>query len=168
MKKSAPKKKARKIVQKAQPKAIASSEYSCTKEFALFLLRVGLGWLFLYAGLTKLLDPTWSAAGFLQGAKTLPDFYHWLASPENIAWVNVLNKMGLTLVGAGLITGTLTRYAASFGILIMALYFLPGLDFPYVQHGLLVDDHIVYIFALFVLLKYDAGRYYGLDKIIQK
>lgn len=42
---------------------------------SLLLLRATLGWLFFYAGLTKVLNPAWSAAGYLNGAKTLPDFY---------------------------------------------------------------------------------------------
>ena len=41
----------------------------------LFLLRVSLGWLFLYAGLTKLLDPTWTSEGYLTGAKAFTGFY---------------------------------------------------------------------------------------------
>ncbi len=138
----------------------------CTKEFSLFLLRVSLGTLFLYAGITKLMDPTWSAEGFLQGAKTFQGMYSWFASPENIGWVNSLNSWGLTLIGAGLITGTLIRYTCAFGVLIMALYYFVGLDFPYVDHGFIVDDHVVYIFALLVLAKFNAGKYFGIDKLI--
>lgn len=140
----------------------------CSKEVSLFLLRIAIGWVFLYAGLTKLLDPSWTSAGFLPNAQTFSGFYAWLASPENIAWVDVLNKLGLTLIGAGLMTGTLTRYASIAGILLMALYYFPGLNFPYVEHSFLVDQHIVYILVLAVLLKYNAGKYWGLDAVIEK
>ncbi|MEK7098213.1 MAG: hypothetical protein AAB906_05185, partial [Patescibacteria group bacterium] len=52
------------------------------QKISLFLLRISLGWLFFWAGITKVLNPTWSAAGYLQGAKTFADFYQWLATPS--------------------------------------------------------------------------------------
>ena len=33
----------------------------------------------------------------------------------------------------------------------MLLYYFPGLDFPYIDHGFIVDQHIIYIF-LFALI----------------
>ena len=97
---------------------------------SLFLLRITLGWLFFYAGITKILNPEWSSAGFLGTAQTFGNFYDWLASAQNIGWVNFLNEWGLTLIGAGLIFGTLTRLASYFGILMMVVYYFPGIDFP--------------------------------------
>ena len=35
------------------------------QKMSLVLLRLGLGWLMFYAGITKVLDPSWSAAGYL-------------------------------------------------------------------------------------------------------
>ena len=46
----------------------------------------------------------------------------------------------------------------------MALYYLPILNFPYVgDHSFLVDEHVIYALALWLLIKTDAGKYKGMD-----
>lgn len=127
-----------------------------------------MGWMFFYAGITKVLDPTWSAEKYLQGAKSFSGFYAWLASAQNIDWVNFLNEWGLTLIGAALLCGAFTKLASYFGMLLMALYYFPGLEFPYIGHGLLVDEHIIYIFALLLLVELNAGQFWGADEKLKK
>jgi thiosulfate dehydrogenase [quinone] large subunit len=69
----------------------------------MLLLRIALGWLFFYAGLSKVLDPAWSAAPFLAKATTLPSLFAWLASPGILPVTNALNAWGLLLLGASLL-----------------------------------------------------------------
>ncbi len=131
-------------------------------------MRLALGVLFFYAGVTKILNPQWSAAGYLKASKTLPGLYAWLASSQNIGWVNFLNEWGLTLIGLSLFFGLLVRFSAPLGALMMALYFLPILNFPYVgEHYFLVDDHIIFILGLALLYFGRAGEYLGLDKFLR-
>lgn len=104
-------------------------EKKTIKSVALLLLRVSMGWFFLHAGLTKVLDPNWTSAGFLQSSITFPVIYDWFAASYNIGWVDLLNQWGLTLVGAGLITGAFTRVASCAGIILMVLYYFPTLVF---------------------------------------
>ena len=131
---------------------------------SLFLLRVTLGWMFFWAGITKLLDPSWSAAGYLNAAKTFAGFYHFLASPGILPLVNFLNGWGLTLVGAALVLGVFVRLASLAGGLIMVLYYLPILDFPYPNaHSFLVDEHVIYLFVFLVLASQRAGLIWGLE-----
>ena len=133
-------------------------------KIAVFLSRVTLGVLFFYAGITKVLNPNWSAAGYLNSAKTFPGLYQWFASAGNIGWINFVNEWGLTLVGLALITGLLVRWASLGGILLMILYYLPVLSFPYIKpHSFLVDEHIVYALALLVLGGLRAGQIWGLE-----
>ena len=133
------------------------------------LLRVVLGVLFLYAGISKVMNPEWTAAGFLGGAETFSGLYAWFGSEANIVWVNFLNQWGQIAIGLGLITGFLTNIAAGAGILMMALYYFPDLKFPFVgEHGFLVDDHIIYAVALYVLIAAKAGNYFGLDTLLKK
>lgn len=135
----------------------------------LFLTRISLGGIFFYAGITKVFNPEWSSAGYLSSAKTFPGFYNWLALSTNIGWVNFLNEWGLTLIGAALILGIFTRYAAYAGVLIMALYYFPILSFPYVgDHSFIVDDHVVYALTLLLLAFLGAGKYWGLDTFRKK
>ncbi|MBI1998963.1 MAG: DoxX family protein [Parcubacteria group bacterium] len=131
---------------------------------ALLALRLSLGWLFFYSGIIKIFDADWTAAGYLAGAKTFPALFQWFAVPANIGWVNFVNEWGLALVGLLLITGLFVRYASIAGIVLMALYYLPVLAFPYPNaHSFIVDEHIIYILVLLFFVFSGAGTVYGLD-----
>lgn len=134
------------------------------QKISLFLLRISLGWLFFYAGITKIMNPAWSAAGYLNNAKTFPEFYHWLASPSILPLTNLLNEWGLALIGISLILGVFVRLASLGGFAMMILYYFPVLAFPYPDaNSFIVDDHIVYSAIFLVLFAYRAGRIYGLE-----
>lgn len=138
-------------------------------KISLFLLRVGMGWLFFYAGITKILDPAWSAEKYLAGAKTFPVFYHWLASPNILGVTNLLNEWGLTLIGSALILGIFVRLAALAGAVVMLLYYFPILDFPRPNpHSYIVDEHIIYALALLLLAALRTGKVWGLDRLRRK
>lgn len=129
------------------------------------LLRVAFGWLFFYAGLSHLLDPAWSAAAYLSKATSFPGVFAWLASPDVLPITNTLNAWGLLLVGISLFLGLFVRLGASAGAVLMFLYYLPILDFPFAgKNGLLVDEHVVYILGLLLLARMDAGTTFGLDR----
>lgn len=132
-------------------------------------LRVSLGAYFFYAGVSKIINPAWTAEGYLKGAQTFPALYEWFARPDILPIVNALNEWGLTLVGVSLLLGAFTRLGAAAGIVIMALYYLPALKFPYAgTHAYIIDDHIIFIFAFALLAALNAGRVWGLDKILAK
>ncbi len=141
------------------------------QQLSLLFLRLALGWIFLYSGITKILDHNWSAAGYLKSAQTLPFLYDWFANSQNIGWINLLNSWGQTLIGAALILGVFLRPAAVGGIVMMVLYYLPILHFPYVGKGtssFLVDQHVIFILVFLLLLAFDAGKYWGLKSAVKK
>ncbi len=142
------------------------------QRISLFVLRVGLGWVFFWAGITKVLNPAWSAEKFLQGAKTFPDFFNWFASPGMLPITNFMNEWGLTLLGASLILGIFVRWSAPLGVLLMALYYLPILQFPYPGfpslNSFIVDQHIIFIIVLITLYAFNAGNFWGLEKRISR
>jgi len=54
-------------------------------------------------------------------------------------------------------------------VLLMILYYLPVLSFPYAgEHSFLVDEHIIYITTFLVLFASNAGTVWGLDSWFQK
>ena len=133
----------------------------------LFLLRVAMGWLMLYAGLTKVIDSSWSAAGYLNAAKTFPAFYHWLAQPGLLPLINFINEWGLVLLGVSLILGIRVRIMGIAGALLMLLYYFPVLEFPRIPsgHAYLIDEHIIYALALLYFAAVDAGKaWWGFDQ----
>ena len=134
-------------------------------KISLFFLRISMGWLFFWAGITKVLDPTWSAAGYLQGAKTFTNFYLWLTTPGLLSLTNFVNEWGLTLLGATLILGVFVRLSSVLGAMLMLLYYFPILQFPYPNvHSFIVDEHIIYISVLLFFAATRAGRVWGLER----
>jgi len=134
------------------------------QKISLFLLRVSLGWMFFYAGITKIMDPEWSAAGYMKGAKTFAGFYQFLTQPGILPVINFINEWGLLLLGVSLILGVFVRLSSVLGAVLMLLYYFPILDFPYPNaHSLIVDEHIIYALALALLAAWRAGRTYGLE-----
>jgi len=122
-----------------------------------------------YAGITKLMNPNWSAAGYLGNAKMLPDFYAWLTTPAVLPIINFVNEWALTLLGVSLILGVFVRLSSVLGSLLMLLYYLPILDFPYPNaHAYIVDEHIIYILVLLSFSALKAGRVFGLDRAVSR
>lgn len=142
--------------------------------YAIFILRIVMGWIFLQAGLEKLLAPEgWTAAGYLANAvppgNPLAGVWEMLAGQ---AWVDALNIWGQILIGIALITGTAVRFSAFWGALMMILYWLTALQGGLLQglpleHGWVVDDHIVYAALLFGLGAFGAGRILGVDRWLE-
>lgn len=137
------------------------------EKIALFALYLALGWLFLYAGVTKIIDPSWSAAGYLANAKTFPGLYSFFASPDILPVINFINKWGLALLGLSLITGVWVRTSSILGAILMLLYYFPILDFPYAgKHAFLIDEHIIYILIL-IMFAIVPRREYTLAKLMK-
>lgn len=135
------------------------------QKVSLFLLRVGLGWVFFWAGLSHLRTPGWSAAGYLNSAKTFPALFHWFASSGLLPATNLIAEWGLLLLGISLIFGIFVRYTAWFGVVLMALFYFPVLKFPYPNpNSFIVDEHIIYIGALLVLAAFRSDRYWAFRK----
>ena len=81
---------------------------------AITVLRVLVGWHFLYEGIAKLTSSSWSAAGYLKQARgPFADLFKWLASQPNLlANADLITMWGLTIVGVLLILGLFTRLAS--------------------------------------------------------
>lgn len=135
-------------------------------KFILFLLRFSLGWLLFYSGVTKVLDSSWTAKAYLENATTFSRFFEWLASSQNIVWVDFINQWGQILIGAALMIGVFTSFAAMFGAIMMFFYYLPIFNFPFVgSNGFIIDQHIVYILILLIIIRLKAGKSYSLGSL---
>jgi len=144
---------------------------------AVVLLRVAIGWHFLYEGVAKLQKPGWSAAGYLQQSRgVLADLFKWMAGNPNVLEViNPLNMWGLTLIGLGLILGCFTRLSAAAGMLIVLMYYLANppwvgyfYSIPMEGSYLIVNKNLVEIAALAVIFFTGSGRVAGLDRVIHR
>jgi len=82
-------------------------------------------------------------------------------------------QWGMLLIGASLILGFLVRWAALWGAVQMVLFWMASLmgglgDFLPLEHGWVIDDHLVYAALLYFLGAVGAGRILGLDARIEK
>ena len=93
-------------------------DYSTYQLSGLVVLRVLIGWHFLYEGIAKLLNPYWSSAAYLLDSK-------WLLSglaetivsdPLLLSISDYVNMWGLTLVGVSLLLGLFSQYTALIGM----------------------------------------------------
>ena len=143
----------------------------------LVILRMAIGWHFLYEGLVKLMNPNWSSVGFLLDSRGfLESFFHSLTSnPNTVNIIDQLNIWGLILIGLGLILGFLARPVCIFGIVLLATYFLshppfPGLRYAVPNEGsyLVVNKNLIELIALAVLFVFPSSRYIGIDRLIFK
>lgn len=137
---------------------------SKSSKIVLVLLRISMGWLMFYAGITKVVDKEWSAAGYLLNAKTFSSFFAWFAQPSILPLVNFVNEWGLTLLGVSLLLGVFVRLSSILGVALMLLYYLPVLRFPFVgTHSYLIDEHIIYALVLLLFAILQVGKMWGLD-----
>ena len=108
------------------------------------IIRMAIGWHFLYEGGIKLFAEKWSAESFLNNTfGGLSGFYHWLAaSSGRLAVVDFLNVWGLILIGLALFVGVFIRWSALAGALLLALYYFA---YPPFGISLLGGDGSVYV-----------------------
>ena len=137
-------------------------------KFAVTVLRMLLGWHFLYEGVWKLIQPGgWSAMGYLKTSQwfAAPLLHHIADTPALLRAVDLLNMWGLTLIGLGLFFGFLVRPAAFFGFLLLAFYYVaqpPFLASSAEGHYLWIDRNAVEagaMLAVMLLPSFSLGGY---------
>jgi uncharacterized membrane protein YphA (DoxX/SURF4 family) len=89
------------------------------------VIRVAIGWHFLFEGISKLFMDSWSSQAYLANATGfLAGFYHWLAGSEAmVGGVDFLNIYGLIFIGVALFVGLFVRVASLAGIVLLLLYY---------------------------------------------
>ena len=151
--------------------------FTVLQKFVLLILRILIGWHLLYEGISKLLIPNWSSAGFLSESQwILSGFSNWIISNSTILHVvDFLNTWGLIAIGLGLIVGLFTRVAAVSGAILLMLYYLNnppliGMEYSIPTEGnyLVVSKTLIEAVPLLVLAIFPVGKFYGLDSIFSE
>jgi thiosulfate dehydrogenase [quinone] large subunit len=144
---------------------------------AITLLRVVVGWHFLYEGIAKLTSASWSAAGYLRQARgPFAGLFRWIASqPNMLANADLITMWGLTIVGVLLILGLFTRLASVAGIGFILLFYFANPPFvgyfyslPSEGSYLIINKNLVELCALLVILATRSGLFAGLDRILHR
>jgi thiosulfate dehydrogenase [quinone] large subunit len=161
-------------------------EFKKELQIALGILRLAVGFIFLWAFFDKFLglgfstcfDPQTKTVdyfckqawinggsptfGFLKFATKGPfaSIFQSMAGNPLVDWLFMLGLLG---VGLGLMLGIFMKPSTFFGGLMLALMYLSGFLPP--QHNPLIDEHIIYIIVMAVLCLTQSGKYLGLGKI---
>ncbi len=144
---------------------------------SLVILRVAIGWHFLYEGIAKLIQPNWTSLPYLMDSKgIMAVFFHTLgSSSQTVHIIDLLNIWGLIAIGAGLFVGLFTRAATLGGILLLMLYVLSHPPLAIVRYGmpsegsyLYINKNMIEMAALWVTYLFNTGKEIGLDRLIHK
>jgi len=141
----------------------------------LSILRMMIGWHFLYEGIVKIFSDNWTAYGYLITSEGfLSSFFNSLATNEGVlGFVSFLNQWGLVLIGLGLFLGVFTRISCYAGALLLLFYYLChppfiGIDYTFGVEGnyLFIDKNLIELITLIVLSLFPTGKHLGLDRLI--
>jgi thiosulfate dehydrogenase [quinone] large subunit len=147
--------------------------YSATQLFSLTLLRILIGWHFLYEGFVKLLSvPAWTARSYLLGSvgPASPAFRALAENQGLLKICDIMNVWGLILIGLSLFTGFLTRIFIICAMVLLFLYY--SAYPPFASLGInvqtegsywLVNKNLIEMAALFVLYLFPTSKITGLD-----
>jgi uncharacterized membrane protein YphA (DoxX/SURF4 family) len=137
------------------------------------ILRIVIGWHFLFEGISKLFNPNWSSASYLIESKWLfSGFFHWLISNNtSLQVVDFLNIWGLILIGFCLFVGLFTRVSSVFGALLLFLYYIANPPFVYssipsTNHFYIVNYNLIEGFVLIILATFREDYLFGMQRLI--
>jgi len=151
--------------------------YSRSQLTWLVILRVLIGWYFLYEGLAKIMAPNWSSYAYLRDSKGIfAPFFTMLTDHAFIMdVVNYINMYGLTAIGLCLILGCFVKYANIGAVVLLGLYYLshpPLIDVHYLIRPegsyLWVDKNLIMLGAVVVLMLFPTSKEVGLDRLIYR
>lgn len=146
-----------------------------TGRYLLTIVRIIIGWHFLYEGIAKIIAGNWSSAPYLAGSKWIfASLFASMAESQTIvSIVDFLNIWGMILVGAGLMLGLLSRWASAGGALMLLLYFIayppvPGYmtGVPVEGNYLWVNRNLIEFFVLTAFIFIPVSYFFGLDRLI--
>ena len=158
----------------------ASRRLSRAQATGLVLLRMLIGWHFLYEGYYKLLTPGWtprgaplsgwSAAGYLSAASgPFGWIFKGLGQSAAAPWIDIVVPAALIAIGLSLILGLFTQLGAASALALLTLFYLAaipteGIPKPFNEGTyLLVNKTLVEWAAVLVLLTFRTGRLAGFD-----
>ena len=158
---------------------------SWTPPLALFLLRVLVGWHFLYEGYFKLVVPawahdgarlsSWSSAGYPnQASGPLGALLRRLMSAGWTPTIDVLVTGALLAIGLSLILGLFTRWGCAGALFLLTLFYVTAIPLDGVpQEGspgadLIVNKTLIEWAAVAVLWSFRAGEIGGIDFLLRR
>ncbi len=144
------------------------------EKFLITLLRLSMGWIFLWAFLDKLLGLGYGTSegdGWIEGVSpteeflindtTESPFVEIFQAMAGEVWVDWLFMITLATVGIAFIFGIMTRLAGVVGAVLSLLVYLA--IFP-PENNPIIDQHIIFILVFILLSATPCGEWFGLGR----
>lgn len=153
----------------------------CTKKYSLLqiamltLMRISIGWHFLYEGMYKYFSGDWTSKGYLLNSTGPLSslFKECTKSAATLMIIDNLNIWGLILIGICLFVGLFEKPAKFFGIILLSLYYLSYPPFASLSQTFygegnywIVDRNLMEILSLLVLMVFPSSPYVGVDRFL--
>lgn len=136
------------------------------------LLRILIGWHFLYEGIIKLYNPDWTSFGYLASAQgPFKPIFTALTSESIIGWVDGLNMAALIIVGLTLTLGFFEKIGAFIAMGLLALYYLAHPSLPWLAEVNVegsywfVNKNLIELVACLILFQFPTAQYFGLSRL---
>lgn len=132
-------------------------------QYLLLLLRLSMGWLFVYDGYSKFTSDSWSILPTISGSHILPHAYDALAVQPALGVLNQWYPIMLIIAGALILTGLWMRIGATLATALLVFAYLPLLQFPLVGTDYyIINPSIIYILLITALAWMNADQFWGL------
>jgi thiosulfate dehydrogenase [quinone] large subunit len=139
------------------------------------LLRILIGWHFLYEGVIKLYNPEWTSFGYLATAQgPFQSIFAAIANEPYIGIADGLNKFALVFVGITFLLGLFEKAGAIVAIGLLSLYYLAHPPFPWLEQLKVegaywfVNKNLIELVACMVIYQFPTGKYFGLQHIFDR
>lgn len=139
----------------------------------LTILRIVIGWHFLFEGISKLFNPGWSSTSYLLDSKWLfSGFFHSITSnATTLGIVDFLNIWGLILIGICLFVGFFTRFAGISGTLLLLLYYVANppfveSSFPSTSHFYIINYNLIEAIVLIIIASLPKDYLYSIQRLV--
>ena len=150
--------------------------YTKLQSVVLVILRITIGWHFLYEGGVKILNPHWTAKSYLlDSGGFMKGFFEFIAGSQTLLAISdTANAWGLAFIGLSLIVGLFTRFSSLAATFLLLLYYLshpafPGIQYLFPSDGsyFLINKTLIELFALLVLYSFPTSHIFGLQRLMR-
>jgi thiosulfate dehydrogenase [quinone] large subunit len=139
------------------------------------VLRLLIGWHFLYEGVIKLYNPDWTSFAYLASAQgPLKFLFLPLANENIIGWIDILNCGALIIVGITFILGMYEKLGALIGIVLLAMYYWAHPPFPWLTQlnvegsYWFVNKNLIELVGCIIIYQFPTGEHFGFQRIFSK
>ncbi len=138
------------------------------------ILRIAIGWHFLYEGIAKIFTPNWSSASYLLNASgPLKDIFINMAANQFLVYLTDYAMIfGLIAIGFALFIGLGTRISAIFGASLLFLFYISNPPFSVNPvgygvegHYLIINKNLIELIILIVIAVLPADWFYAVENL---